>query len=761
MPSRRTTPLIVIALSLLLLFATSINAAAQTSTGAQSTTGSVAGRVVDATEAPIAGASVVATNLATGLQRIATSDRDGRFRLMELAGREYRLEAKFKGFEAATMTVVPTATTDAVTFVLKPAGHIEHVTVVSASSVEEQRTALNTRVDVITRSRLETTARTSVGEVLREVPGVVSRRGSEGTTAAGQQVQGLDSRQVAVLIDGQPVVGARGIKSGVVNLDRQPVDQLDRIEVVKGASSALFGSDAIGGAINLITRQPDGPLEISASASGGSFGARDVGAAAGAKRGPLSLYAAAGRHERDSFDLTPATPDTTGSSLERSTAYGKAGVRLGTSLNLRAAGTGYWNTQAGRFIGETGLQDSRVRDRAASGHVSADWQAGGRTTVEMRAYGSRYIEDSLGTPLDPTRPEEIGRLRESLFKTDVTASHLLGERHYLQAGAEWWHDEYDGLNRLRDNEAHDASTSVAWMQHRMSAFGRATVTLGARYDRHSVFGDEWSPKAGLNVRAFDGLHLRVSYGEGFRAPDLGQLYYRFVPNANIYQVLGNPALSPETSQSWQYGADYYGRGGRLRLGINGFRNDADDLIVSESLGFLTSPVQLQALIAAGRVDPSFSPVFGRLLLVYRNLSNVRTEGVEVDGEVVLGRGLTASAAYTFLDAIDRTTGAELTGRHRHHGTARLSWTPTSSPLRAELRGAFYGSWLATATERADRFSLWDAIVAWRVRPDSELFVAVDNLADSQDPNTGTATPIYRPEIGRVWRAGVRFTWRHR
>ena len=199
----------------------------------------------------------------------------------------------------------------------------------------------------------------------------------------------------------------------------------------------------------------------------------------------------------------------------------------------------------------------------------------------------------------------------------------------------------------------------------------------------------------------------------------------------------------------------------MRFGVNGFRNEADDLIVADSLGFLTSPAQLQALIATGRVDPSFSPVFGRLLLVYRNVSDVVTQGVELDGEVALGRGLSAAAAYTFLEAQDRSTGVELTGRHRHQGFARLTWVPAGSALRAEVRGAFYGSWLATATDRASAFALWDVLAAYRIGSGVEVVAAVDNLFDSEDPNTGTADAIYRPEIGRAWRTGLRWTWRGR
>ncbi|MGH9348756.1 MAG: TonB-dependent receptor plug domain-containing protein [Vicinamibacterales bacterium] len=123
------------------------------------------------------------------------------------------------------------------------------MTVVSASRQEELREALNTRVDVVTRSRIdETGGHETVGEVLRELPGVVTRRGSETAGAAGEQIQGIDSRQILILIDGQPIVGARGIKrGGIINLDRQSTARLERVEVVNGSASALYGSDALGG----------------------------------------------------------------------------------------------------------------------------------------------------------------------------------------------------------------------------------------------------------------------------------------------------------------------------------------------------------------------------------------------------------------------------------------------------------------------------------------------------------------------------------
>jgi outer membrane cobalamin receptor len=145
------------------------------------------------------------------------------------------------------------------------------------------------------------------------------------------------------------------------------------------------------------------------------------------------------------------------------------------------------------------------------------------------------------------------------------------------------------------------------------------VTTGLRYDRHSVFGEAISPKVAGLVRISDEVRARASYGRGFRAPDLGQLYYRFLNPTNLYQVLGNPSLSPEHANSWQFGGDYTRRGQRLRFGVNLFRNDLSNLIDSVNLGFVSTQAQLDALMQQEGIDPAFRPQLGRLVFRYKNI----------------------------------------------------------------------------------------------------------------------------------------------
>src|SRR5690606_31410188 len=174
-----------------------------------------------------------------------------------------------------------------------------------------------------------------------------------------------------------------------------------------------------------------------------------------------------------------------------------------------------------------------------------------------------------------------------------------------------------GVNRLRNEHGEQVWTGTAWAQHRFT-FGAATATTGVRVDRHSIFGTAVSPKLAVNVRAADNVSVRASYGRGFRAPAVGQLYYRLMRPSNFHQGLGHPPAEPESAHALQVGASAVSAGRRARLRVNLCRNDVRDLIDSVSLGFVATPAQLQALIAREGLAPSFRPVFGRLLLTYRN-----------------------------------------------------------------------------------------------------------------------------------------------
>jgi outer membrane receptor for ferrienterochelin and colicins len=744
---------------------------------AQAPDGSLRGRVVDANGAALSGATITVRNLTTGFERVITADGYGNFSLARSRNDRHRLIVAVEGFAPETKIIEGDG--GVIDFRLAPSAVSDRITVISGSRQEELRESLDTKVDVVGRNRIRDTGYESVAEILQELPGVFTRRGtgSGNSGSGGEQIQGIDSRQVLVLFDGQPVIGARGVKSGVLNLDRQSTGALESIEVVKGASSALYGSDAIGGVINQISRDPKAPVELGLVSSGGSQGRADYRGDVGFGGGKFVAFFSGERHKQNPFDLTPTTYDTTGAGFGRSDGFAKLKYRFTPDFSLSNWARGYWNEARGRSRGELGNQESITDEDLQSYNLQGDWTISNRVTAQARGYLSRFDEIGRNWLSAPTAQYPGGRLPDgNLFerygKVDGSVSAILGERQLLQSGAEWTTDRYRGINRLADDRGHQMDTASFFAQDKISLGNRLTATLGARFDHNSIFGDAFSPKAGVNVRVTDQFRARFSYGRGFRAPDLGQLFYRFLNPTNLYQVIGNPGLRPEKAHSLQFGGEFISRNRRARLGLNLFYNDVDNLIDSVSLGFIATPAQLQAIAAQEGIDLArFRPTLGRLLFLYKNIAEARTYGLELDGDIALRRGFSVGGAYTNLTARDVNARLPLTGRHKHQGAIRLAWESNRRiGFRWNLRGTFYSKWInALGTSTAPEvtppgFSLWDFYGAKRIYRGLELFGAVDNFTNSRDPNagrlsaTGTPLSIYRAELGRTFRVGMRFTW---
>ncbi len=739
----------------------------------------IRGTIKDQNGAVISGANVVLRNVATGLERVVATDSSGSYEFSELAAAEYEIIVRADGFK----NVLQRVTSDRLDISLEISPLKAETTVYSGSRQEELRESLNTKVEVVTRSQIVDTGYESVGEVLKDVPGVQTRLGSDtGTSAnvAAEQIQGVGSRQSLVLLDGFPIIAARGIKSGNINLDRQSTSRIEQIEVVKGAASGLYGSDAIGGVVNLITREPKKPLEGSVSISGGNFGVFDPRADLGFRKNKLTGFFSFDRHKNNGFDLTPTTFDTTGAGFHRYNYFSKLKYAFSPEFYVTSLADVYTGHSIGRSIGEPdptrgfrpNLQIDDGKDITQNYGLTGNWTPNSRAVIQLRGYFSRF--DEVGkTRLSDGRTLPDDNLYQRFGQVDASATYIWGEKQIIQFGGEWRTDRYRGINRLRDDSGEKADTRTVWGQNKISLTNWAALTLGLRYDDHSTFGSAVSPKIGLNIRATERINLRASWGRGYRAPDLGQLYYRFLNPTNFYQVVGNPNLRPEHSGSWQVGAEYSSTKKSYRFGVNFFRNDVVNLIEAQNFGFLTSAAQGNGILLSQGLNPSeYNLRLFRLLFIYKNLRNIFTQGAEADFGIQIPKGFELTGAYTYLDARDKVTDDYLPERIKSQGFLRLAYDNRKFGFRGNVRASFFSGWRASSLTnrglRADQaspaFRLVDIYGAKRIAHGFEAFANIENLFDSKDVNvnkfdsTGQPFPILRPDAGRMYRAGLRYTF---
>lgn len=718
----------------------------------------IVGHVEDITGASLPGATVFAHDLGTGLQA-ARSTVDRTFTLDLRPGR-YRITATRTGFEPSSATVeLPRTEGQPVVLRLAPAILTQSV-IVSGSREEELLEDSVTKVDMISRRQLLDSGYERVSDILAEEPGIITRSSALGDRSE-TQIQGIDSRQSLILLDGYPVVGARGIKRGILNMDRQSTNRLDRIEVVKGASSALYGSDAIAGVINMITREPRQRFDANLVASGGSLGSLDTRGDMGFLVDRWSGFIGVERHRRAPYDLTPATFDTSGPGFARYDYLAKISREVSENIKLSLLANAFDNRDHANFVGERGPSETITNDSAQNYGATLNAGLAPNTQLQARGYFGKYDEGSaIDFHNEPGPINATANLNERLYRMESSVSQIIGTRQLLQGGFEWTKNDYRGFNRLLgDNDGQQVSMTDVWIHDRLQPHSRLSLTIGGRLNSHSLYGTAFVPRAGLLFRAAPSLRLRASWGQGFRAPDLGQLYFRFQNVGHFYQVVGNPHLSPETSTTVQLGFDY--RLNRLRFSGTYFRNDVKNLIQASLIGRPTTQKQLNDLVTLFEIDRAFNPGLHRLFFLYRNIANVYTTGAEGKVTLNLTRNLVVSSGYTYLDARDKETNRFLSQRHRHHGNLRVWWsTDRLGGFRTNFRGTHFSKWPVSGQGNllfGDSYQLWDWYAAKPVSTGVELYAAVDNLFNSVDSNLLNERPTFlRADPGRTIRVGVRW-----
>jgi outer membrane receptor for ferrienterochelin and colicins len=738
---------------------------------AQAATTNVEGHIVDLHGGTVSHAEAALRNVLTGVARQYITGDDGSFKFLDIAPGEYVLTGRAPGLATQTQSIQVKAGAQTLKFELSlPISSArQSVTVVSGSRVEELQQDSPLPIDVLTRQGIQRTGYESVADALGEIPGVVTRNNASFSGASQQQIDGIASQDILVLQDGLPIVGARGIKSGIIDLDQQNIGKLDRIEVVRGASSSLYGTDAVGGAINMITHEPTQPFEGGVRISGGSLGALDSAVNLGTTWRKLTAFVDLESHHVGSYTLIPNNESTVGADSQLFDGFAKLRYHFDPKFSLGFSASAYHNEATGKTTDSTGTAESgydraKSHDSTQTYALTAEFLPTSTTAIQARAYESRYDESSYQSPLDTAGNTGdqfgYGDLHERYHRFDATISQQVGSRQLLQGGDEWTQDQYRGLNRLvGDDAGQQATTNDVWFQDRIQATRNLLFTLGGRYNHHSLYGSHVVPKVGVVYRLNDHWSVRGAYGKGFRSPSLGELYYRLQHPEYFYQVIGNPTLQPETSESYSVGGDY--QSNRFSIGVTLYRNNLNHLINYVFAGFPVSATQLQMLLARYGVPPSFGAQPFLATYIYTNTDKAYTQGVNIRGSIVLTHDLRVDGAYAYLDPYDRVNHQTLTERSRNQGYFKLEYFSRRWGLILNTRANFFGRWLIDSAQGTHEpaYAIWKLYGSKDITHGLQLYAAVDNLADSRDHLLSQDPPTYdRTDYGRTFRAGMRYTF---
>ncbi|HUG00780.1 MAG TPA: TonB-dependent receptor [Longimicrobiales bacterium] len=530
---------------------------------------------------------------------------------------------------------------------------------VTALRMAVPRVAVPLNVSVVEGADLRARGVRSLAEALDDLPGItVVETGSFGGTTS-LFVRGGESDYTRVLIDGVPV----NSPGGGLDLAHLTVENVDRIEVVRGPSSVLYGSDAVAAVIEIHTREGSGPPTVDARARAGSFGTVDVAASVAGGRGRLSYSASVSNFETDGS----------------------------LAFNNR-----YRNTEVGARVGlgsgETGTLALSLRHSDHDFHFPTDgagvladrnqFTAGARTVASLdaaRALGPLRAELSLGA-----HDTEEG-IRDAFddegdpesLRTDDHARRLLadarghldiGDRAVLTLGGLLEREtlttslasesEFGPFESASDNER---SARAAYGQVHATPFAGASVTGGLRRESNDAFGGFTTWRAGVVYAPARAVRLRASAGTGFKEPT-------FFENFSEGFARGNPDLVPEESRSWEVGFDVSSSDRRLAFSATYFDQEFRNLI-----DFTFAP-EVEG-------DPNFF-----------NIARADARGLELSGEADLGGGVAIAGDYTWLrtevldPGFDATAdamfapGRALLRRPEHSWSGRFSWRSSASDV---------------------------------------------------------------------------------
>lgn len=550
-----------------------------------------------------------------------------------------------------------------------------------------------------------------VTDALRDVPGLALVASGGPGAPVSLFSRGSESNHTAVLLNGRRL--NPGLAGGY-DLTSLTTDALARVEVLRGASSTLWGAEGIGGVVNLVTRdatrleQP----EVSLLAEAGSFATRRASLAAAAAHGAWSGELAGGYFQTDN--------EVPNSDYRLRTARGTVGFRPRAGLQLEMLAS-FSDGEGGSPGARTfPTPDDRFAQQAWS--VSPGWMIeSGDGTLRARGFYSfshqryRFVGPPWSDDLSVVANHEIDQQFDWAAREGLRVS----------GGLNWQRAAIEGESfgaRVIDEQQTNLGV---WTQAQFQPAPEWRVITGLRWDDYSAFESPVTWNVAVQRALAGGVSLHAKAATAYAPPSFQDLYY---PGFN------NPDLRAEESQAWEAGARWEGDQGRRRLDLVVFRSDLDNFIQ-----FVSS---VQNGVFVGRPE---------------NVAEARLTGVELSGATPLSETVSLNFSYTRLEAENRSADVQLLRRPKHLLAGSISVQPTAA-WRVSLGGRWIAGWEDNSSVTFAQVGEPDYFVArlsatWQASERLEVFARVENLLDRE-----YAEVDGYPALGRALHAGARVTF---
>ena len=614
--------------------------------------------------------------------------------------------------------------------------------VVTASRVATSKVDTPASISVITAEDLADKNYSNVQEVLADTPGVnILGGGSKGSINGEDQIMINGDTRVLVLVDGRRMnVGSTG-KTSANWLP--PANAIERVEVLKGGGSALYGSDAVGGVINIITKKgAELGSQVTLKAATGSWGAEEYGlTASGSNDKGLGVFVAANKERRGNFDYKNQQGDVV---EMKNSGYNTEGINLKIDQVVgdddRITFAFEHNNSEGGVPYDTmvGFVETDTFKRL-NNNVSLryDWNESADNAGFVQVYRNHQHAKFLSN--DP-----YGAYKQSDFTDETTGftaqqNLKLNEKNELTFGAEYYKTEVENKDYL--NGGNSINNKAVYLEERWKINDSWQVNTGLRYDDHNRYGEELTPKVALNKKVNDDSNVYLSWGKVFKAPTVDKLFYKKLNG----MPASNPNLDPETGDVWTLGYNA-SIGSKTDFSASVYYSDIDNAITDNGLSWN---------------DPD---------LKYINARKEKRRGLEVSLNHKFDDNLSGYASYTYMQIEqDAGNGFERDGKEKPN-TYRAGlkyeineWTYNADLTAVSGQKVRVGGWNGY-TDR--NYFVLDLGAQYKVNDNFKVFANVHNLTNARYQEMGgifTMTngydgEAYYPMPSRSFIIGAEYTF---
>lgn len=514
--------------------------------------------------------------------------------------------------------------------------------IVTATRTIRQLSSLPLPAQIITHKDIKRSNSVRLNDILNEQTGLVtipSLGGSEGI-----QMQGLGAEFTLILVDGVPLIGRL---AGTFDISRITVGNIKQIEVVRGASSSLYGSEALGGVINIITQTPKNGLSGDVNYRYGRFNTHDLGTNLSYKKDKFGISAFFNRYSSDGYNLSKRNELNTIDPFRNYTINTKFTYDITDNTNIIIAGK-YFNQNQDYLPTSTLSGNTEIDDWNT--HIKLQHTYSGKWSSYFEFYTTQYNANEYLTGENASD----AFYKQLLTRPEIRATYNPNDKSSFIGGVGMNHET---LDRTDFSEKPVYNSPYVYLQYDGNPSEKVNVIVGARFDSHSAYKSQFSPKMAVRYKLNDKVALKGSMGYGFKAPDFRQLYFDFTNNDQNYTLLGHNVapealkllqeqgqianikvslddfsnnLKPENSISIDIGLDYY-ISSTLKLDINLFRNNIKDLIDNKAVAIKTND---------------------EIIFSYFNINKVYTQGLEFNATWRPHNQLKIAGGYQYMLAKD-------------------------------------------------------------------------------------------------------------